>query len=49
MSQQASVLAEQNKLQQSQDLLTAEFGALLDDYPTLDNTPSSIQINHPAT
>jgi len=40
-----SVLSEQNKLQQSQDLLTAEFGALLDDYPTLDNTPSH-QINH---
>jgi hypothetical protein len=43
----SSILAEQNKLQQSQDLLTAEFGALLDDYPTLDNTPSSIQINNP--
>ena len=43
----SSILAEQNKLQQSQDLLTAEFGALLDDYPTLDNTPSSIQVNNP--
>lgn len=41
-----SVLLEQNKLQQSQDLLTAEFGALLEDYPTLDNTPPSTQIHH---